>query len=121
MALSDVYAAMVVHVREHDLEGLVLDKDFVRDMHEAPVNAQSNAMNDLHETITDMFHDRFNLCSRRRRVIKDALMAKTHTLRELYEMHEVQNVAGAGGAALSPPGIPGGAIGLTGPFPVKEG
>ena len=121
MAVSDVYVDMLAHVREHDLEALVLNADFVRDMNDATIDPQSDAMNDLHEMITDMFHDRFGLCSRRRRVIHDALRAKTHTLRELYEMHEVQNVAGAGGAALSPPGIPGGAVGLTGPFPVSQG
>ena len=104
MALSTVssdetmFADMLIHVQGTPLVQLVVDDAFIHGFQGSTVENNSKSYFDLVNLITDMFHDSFTLTSEQRREVKEALLTRSLTIRELYERHEVKN------AAPTPPG-----------------
>ena len=124
MASDDVlFADFLEHVQNHTLAELVVDEAFVHGFHASSADNRSEQYFEVHDVLVDMLHDSFGLNSEQRRAVKQSLMNKEFTLREIYEQYEVRNAA-----ATPPPSVqlvgptdtPGGAVGLSGPFPFEQ-
>ena len=116
--LDSPWADILQHVSKTSLVDLCRDEAFVSVLH----GRQSDMGNDqylaVHEILTDMFHDHFDMRSKQRKLVLKHLMDHTKDIRQLFITFETGYPVDSG--PYLPGRVEGGVEGLAGPYPVKE-